>query len=194
MLTSLKCPSCGATIDSRITSRVVVCEYCDSRFVMDAEHAKAFIGDNAEYDDGNTDPMDVYARDLCAAFLNRTKKEYFEMTSKILYGLGIDPNVEAVYLIHDDTVFKSGKDGFAITNRGMYCNLFGEKETWFTSWAELAAADEVQSDSPGDIRKGSTLKVDSVPVCYFVNAHEIMVELYKLYRKLHVHAKKFNWG
>ena len=47
-------------------------------------------------------------------------------------------NDENVYLTHDDTLFKNGKNGFAITNRGIYCRGMFQSYNSFTSYKELS--------------------------------------------------------
>jgi topoisomerase-4 subunit B len=41
-------------------------------------------------------------------------------------------NGTLVSFIHDDTLFKSGKNGFAITERGIYCRPMGEAALFYT--------------------------------------------------------------
>ena len=40
----LKCPACGAPFGENVFVRVAVCEYCDSRFVLDEDMADSVAG------------------------------------------------------------------------------------------------------------------------------------------------------
>lgn len=183
-LLDLKCPGCGAVIDQRITSRVVTCQYCGSRFALDGDEADAFIEkDDGYHEEEDRDPsssMASYAAEVCEDFLdNFNNGDRFESSSKILDGLGVGD--EDVYLIHDDTLFKSGKNGFAITEDGIYCRDLWE-DAVFYDWETFADMEEPSADS-GSIKCGEDV------VCYFTCDDNVLPALKKLYKKLYKHAK-----
>lgn len=184
-LLTLKCPGCGAVMDQKITSRVLTCEYCGSRIALDGDEADAFIeSDCDEHEEekrGSSSSMADYAAEVCEEFLeNFDNGDRFKSTSKILNGLGVGD--EDVYLIHDDTLFKSGKNGFAISEDGLYVRDLGE-EALFYDWDTLADLDEPEVDN-GYIRCGDDI------ICYFTCDNNVMPALKRLYQKLQKHAKK----
>lgn len=184
-LFDLKCPGCGAVIDQRITSRIVTCQYCGSRFALDGDEAEAFIENDDDYSDGeergSSSSMASYAAEVCEEFLeNFDNGDRFKSSSKILDGLGVGD--EEVYLIHDDTLFKSGKNGFAITEDGLYVRDLGE-DALFYDWATLAELDEPEADN-GYIKCGDDV------ICYFTCDNNVMPALQRLYRKLQKHAEE----
>ena len=146
------CPACGGIYNGRLTSRFITCEYCDTRYALGRKELEAlgFVDEDGDgYDDYDSCPADdrrgsqvssvplpEFAREACEKFLKGVDNSYFKSTNKILRGLGIEG--EDVYLIHDDTIFGSGKNGFAITQRGLYCRDFGEPTAHFVSWEDFA--------------------------------------------------------
>jgi len=183
-LLDLKCPSCGAVIDQRITNRVITCGYCGSRFALDDDEAKLFIesADDGYYEDedgGASSDMAAFAAEACEEFLeNFDSGDRFKSTSKILDGLGVGD--EDVFLIHDDTLFKSGKNGFAISEEGLYVRDLGE-DALFYDWDTFADLDEPEADN-GYIKCGDDI------VCYFTCDDDVLKALKRLYRKLYKHA------
>ena len=62
---------------------------------------------------------------LCEDFASKHPKRYNIAISDVLKtGLGL--NDQKVYLSHDDTWLKSGKNGFAVTDHGFVCHLLPE--------------------------------------------------------------------
>jgi transcription elongation factor Elf1 len=184
-LLDLKCPSCGAVIDQRITSRIVTCQYCGSRFALEGDEAEAFIERGNDHPDeeerGSSSSMADYAAEVCKEFLESFDNgDRFKSSSKILDGLGVGG--EDVYLIHDDTLFKSGKNGFAITENGLYVRDLGGKALFY-DWATFAGLDEPEADN-------GYIKCDDDIICYFTCDNNVMPALQRLYRKLHKHAEK----
>ena len=183
-LLELKCPGCCAVIDQRITSRVVTCEYCGSRFALEGAEAEAFIesiDDVYEEEEEYEVPASMagFAADACEEFLeNFDSGDRFQSSSKILAGLGVGD--EDVYLIHDDTLFKSGKNGFAISEDGLYVRDLGE-QALFYDWDTFASLDEPEADN-GYIKCGDDI------VCYFTCDSDVLSALKKLYKKLYKHA------
>jgi len=189
---AISCPACGATFSGPLTGRVITCEYCGTRYSLSKDELEALgladAGDADEvpaddYVDDGMAPMDEYASERCKAFLKRADQSSFTSSGKILRGLAI-PDGSEVYLIHDDTMFKTGKNGFAITNDGLYCREFAEKTINFISWKDLAEGDELELDD-------SYIRLDGMSVCYFTDDSDVLKDgLLKLYQKLHNHARK----
>lgn len=109
----------------------------------------------------SADPMARFACDACAAFLASAGEEAvsFKSTKKILRGLDIARDTE-VYLIHDATLFKSGKNGFAITERGFSCRDMGDPQAHTISWKELSRAEQPRQD-------GSHVRAGKLDLVYF---------------------------
>ena len=76
--------------------------------------------------------------------LNRKYPKYYktERDPKLCEHLQV-PDGETVLLCHDDTLFRSGKDGFVITEKGFYTDLMMEHVTYFTPFEKLAAAEQI---------------------------------------------------
>ena len=72
---------------------------------------------------------------LCNEFLRVHPGSVFAVSPELLreHSVGKD---EKVFLGHDDTLFHTGKNGFALTDKGIYCREMMEK-TSFTSYAAL---------------------------------------------------------
>ena len=193
---SINCPACGGVYDGRITSRFIICEYCGTRYSLGADELAALGFTDADgdgYDDEvdiqpneevdmSTDPMYQFARDACAKFLDEhgNHLDSFESTRKILAGLGIG-GVE-VYLIHDDTMFKSGKNGFAITSAGIYCREMGDRKAHFVSWDDF-----VQRKAPELV--DSYIRQNGTSVCYFTDNNDCRDDLLSLYQRLWRHGQ-----
>ena len=191
----IKCPACNGSYDGRLTSRFITCEYCGTRYALSAEELTALgfaegddILDSEDPDvalgeDDGFEPMDVFARDACAALKKAVRDDYFVSTDKIMRGLSIESGHE-VYLIHDDTMFKSGKNGFAITSAGLYCREMGDRKSHFVSWSDFASGEKPEQDD-SYIRQGAT------SVCYFSDNSDVLEDnLVPLYLRLHRHACK----
>ena len=188
-LLEIKCPACGAAVSDRITGRVMTCAYCGSRFVLDGEEAELFLDDIAE-EEVSDDPLDalpmsVFASRVCEEFLSNTDPSRFKDTPKIRTGLGI-PDGETVYLIHDDTMFHSGKDGFAVTEKGLYCRGMYE-EPDFMDWAVFAGLPNPALESGS-----SYITCGTRNICYLTGARTVMEALFPVYQRLYRHAVKRN--
>ena len=180
-LVDMRCPACGGIIARNSKGKMVTCEYCGSRYMLDDEEDEAFREEVAEdeYEEDSSLSMAEYAEQACADFLASFDNGSFKETRKIVRGLDVGDG-EDIYLIHDDTFMKSGKNGFAITDRGLYCRELAEEAT-FTDWHAFARLDDPCLD-------GSYVRCASKSVCYFTDDSDMMPELLNLYRKLHRHA------
>ena len=90
---------------------------------------------------------------------------------------------EDIYLIHDDTFFKSGKNGFAITYAGFYCREMSDKKAHFVSWEDFADRIDPELGVDGYIRQ------DGVSICYFTDDDDVLCnQLISLYRRLYTYA------
>lgn len=194
-LVSLNCPACGAVYDGPIRSGFLSCEYCGARFALDADELEA-LGvssgrglDAAEAEEEafeDVQPYDEFTREACKDFLKTVGGDGFKSTSKILRGLSIDDD-EEVFLIHDDTLLGSGKNGFAITDYGFYCREMGDPEAHYVSWGDFAECEKPYIDD-------SLIVADGVSLAYYTGNSDVREELKSLYRKLRKHAKLFDWS
>lgn len=191
---TVACPACGGTYGKEITNRLLTCEYCGTRFALTGVELEA-IGLTS--DDGFDDddffemldkdksdaPMPEFAREACQKFLKGITGSYFDSSKKILRGLGIEDGVE-VFLIHDDTMFKSGKNGFAITRDGIYCREFEDKTAHLVSWESFAEGSRPELDN-------SYIRQDETSLCYFTDNSDLLEgKIFELYLRLFVHARK----
>ena len=187
---TVSCPSCGAQIEGKITRGLMTCAYCGTRFALEGEELEALVGgteaEDEEYvSDEDLESVEDFAREACQEFREAVGGSSFRETHKIRAGLSILDDAE-VFLIHDDTIFESGKNGFAITDDGFYCRDLGEGEAHFLYWGDLAAAGKPYVE-------GQYVMVDSVQIAYFSGSDEVREELCRLYRKLRKHDRNFEW-
>lgn len=194
---AINCPACGGAYDGHITSRFITCEYCGTRFALSKDELDdlgfvdadqdGFDDNEGELgaidDDGSFASMSEYAGEKCEAFLAAVDTSYFESSAKILRGLAVKDGHE-VFLIHDDTLFKSGKNGFAITSGGLYCREMGERSGHFVSWDTFAAGGMPELDD-------SYIRQNGTSLCYFTDNNDLREgKIMQLYRQLYAHAQK----
>lgn len=196
---SINCPACGGIYGGRVTNRFIACEYCGTRFALGEKELQA-LGfrdvdgdgfDDEDYyeddvlideDDGDSTPMDDFACDACEAFLDETdEKSEFKSSPKIERGLGLNSGDE-IYLIHDDTLFKSGKNGFAITQSGFYCREMFDSNARFISWETFARGGRPEVSD-------SYISQDETSIVYFTGNEDVRHELCDLCVRLWQHAK-----
>lgn len=182
-LIDMKCPACCAHLNIREGTRVVRCEYCDSKFALeDAEILGSFeVDDDDEQDPSSSMPIAEYAAKQCAQWLedHADSKKLFSCAPNILRGLEIDDS-ETVYLIHDDTLLNSGKDGFAITERGLYCRPMLE-DAVFYSWDKFRKMAAPEIEDSYIVCKGRR-------ICY-ISRDGVRGDLLDLYESLQRHAR-----
>ena len=97
----------------------------------------------------------------CELFANNHDKEKFKITQKIIKHLGLQGEV---YLGYDSTIFKSGKNGFAITESGIYFNEIIVSK-YHTSFEELSNSNKIYTS-------GSIIYVDEKIVAAIVDNEE----------------------
>ena len=127
--------------------------------------------------------MQEYASLRCRQFLHdyADRAKEFRQTSKVVRGLAI-PDGEDIYLIHDDTLFKSGKDGFAITEKGIYVRAMNEQPAPCLTWNAFAKLPAPKVD-------GSYVVCKARRVAYYTGDDSFKEEICDLFRRLHHKAK-----
>ena len=88
-----------------------------------------------------TDAVEI----ICKIFKNGQKESIYRVSDTLKKTLSITEN-EKVYLAHDDTWLKTGKNGFAITEEGIYCRGLGipkEAPLHYTSFRSLALCEQI---------------------------------------------------
>ena len=187
---SIRCPSCSAGYDGPIKSGLLTCEYCGTRFAFDAKELESMgLLEEETFEEAEEQEelplLKDFAEEACQKFFDKVGYDEFKYTDTIAKGLGID-DYEDVFLIHDDTLFNTGKNGFAITDYGFYCREMGEGEAHYLRWGDFAECGKPFID-------GSLIKADGVSVAYFTGDSNVRDELCSLYRKFRKYAKKFDW-
>ncbi len=163
------CPECGR---EKVSMMAAACPGCGFPI---AEHFK---------DQAATEQR---AEDLCRQFLldiGSEIAECFQFSPKLKKGLQIPDDVE-VYLAHDDTMFSSGKNGFAITDKGIYCKVQSDPIV-YTSFEELGKIKKLDWDDP---KSHSVILGDGKPLVYYTDGEEeaeegmvrLLSELVKLF-------------
>ena len=185
------CPSCGGRYDGEITGGILTCEYCGAKFALDADEREALDFSSEEVveeeeEEEDIQYMDEFAREACERFLSMVGTDEFQRSSALEGRLGIE-DYEEVLICHDDTIFKSGKNGFAVTDYGLYCLEMGESEPNYMHWATLCECSKPYID-------GSYVVADGMKVAYFTGSDSVRDEVCSLYRKLRKHARKLDWS
>ena len=85
--------------------------------------------------------------EICQKFLSYEENKGIDTGRKdnIINTLKI-PSGDTIYLIHDDSWFKRGKNGFAVTDRGVYVKDMGEA-AGFVPWEEFRKCKNIESKS-----------------------------------------------
>lgn len=185
-LLDLTCPSCGASVANRLSSRRITCEYCGTTFLVDGENFDEFMEEMPEVmEDDPLSGLSIsrFAEEVCKEFLANNDQSYFKDTPKVRTGLGIHDG-DTVFLIHDDTMFHSGKNGFAITRQGLYCRGMYEAAD-FMDWDTFGKA-SAPEENPDNYISCGTRKV-----CYLTGNSSLFNDgLIPLYQRLHRQAGK----
>ena len=85
--------------------------------------------------------------EICQKFLSYEENKGIDTGRKdnIINTLKI-PSGDTIYLVHDDSWFKRGKNGFAVTDRGVYVKDIGEAAD-FVPWEEFRKCKNIESKS-----------------------------------------------
>ncbi len=119
---------------------------------------------------------------LCEFHISRFGDGNYKATPVLLNGLNVDADAK-VYLAHDDTIKKNGKNGFAITDKGIFCRqIFGKPV--FTSYDALARADKITYD------RGKTgTYAGEVPLTLFTDAKSERSAIVELIEAIHKNCR-----
>ena len=154
------CPDCGFPISEHFKMQV------DQVYTKEASELqkRCSIGDAQAVVDINNE-----MKRLCDEFLEKIGEnaDSFKFTPKLKKGLQI-PDDAIVYLAHDDTMFNSGKNGFAITNQGIYCRDLMEN-TEVTSLDELSNLTELSWE---DVNKHNNIISGEKKLVYYTDGEE----------------------
>ena len=141
-----------------------------------------------------TDPQEpsavIYARDIllndgkvydgssiaeiCQKFLSYEENKGIDTGRKdnIINTLKI-PSGDTIYLVHDDSWFKRGKNGFAVTDRGVYVKDIGEAAD-FVPWEEFRKCKNIES-------KSCYVTADGRKIAYITGGDRLRSQLERLF-------------
>lgn len=116
----------------------------------------------------------------CEVFVMTHDASQYDVSYKLKCTLGIE--YQEVYLAHDDTIFKSGKNGFAITEEGIYCReLFGAY-TNHVSFEELSRADSIYVSN-------SNIYADGEMIGYYSGSDSVRRDLKDLFEEIALYVQ-----
>lgn len=140
------CQVCGGPLGISLDGKTIRCPYCESVFFIDdPDYAKMQVSVKKEQAAAARSKENIYDYiDRSCDEIRDAEPEAFLDREKIRKGLGVSD--EYVFLIHDDTALGSGKNGFAVTDRGFFCRGLSEEEVEFTSWEKLKTGRRVRVD------------------------------------------------
>lgn len=133
--------------------------------------------ENATSNDSHTISSDTYdnIKTACEVHILMHDGSNYDVSYNLKDTLGI--LYEEVYLAHDDTLFKNGKNGFAITKYGIYCREFMASLTNYTTFEELAQADNIYIN-------GSNIYADGNMIAYFSGSNSEREDLKSLFYQI----------
>jgi len=174
----MKCPYCGAEITSS------KCEYCNS----DVSEFFSQIVSNTDANIVQTDTKPVEQKskvtfdDILKSCIKLQKRfpdffSVYDENRKLIAGsavkfklynvLNIDKS-ERIYLIHDDTLFKNGGNGFAITDKAFHCKQFTERLV-------VTTYDEIEPNTEVDCGNSITFTVnDNIALAYLTGSEDAL--------------------
>lgn len=170
----MKCPNCGAEVRGNI------CEYCDSEMPGSVRRT---LPRNLPADFRQAvrllsgDLIRRYPNDFCAMLPDRNRFRTVSgkpVNPRLLTELRIPQGVE-IFLIHDDTLFHTGKNGFAVTSSGLYVKEMMETPLSYT-WEEFRSFQTFKC-SP------ATVTGDGHAIAYFTGSGD-NEKLVKYFRQL----------
>lgn len=115
-------------------------------------------------------------RFICNEFLSCHEKSKFMTASKMIKYFGV-PNNEMILIAHDDTLVQNGKNGFIITEKGIYCRGMMEKDTSFTSYKNLTSDSKIYMQS-------NEIFADNHKLAYYCGNAKTKDELMSLFEKI----------
>lgn len=112
--------------------------------------------------------------EICLKFLSYEENKGIDTGRKdnIINILKI-PSGDTIYLIHDDSWFKRGKNGFAITDRGVYVKDIGEAAD-FVPWEEFRKCKNIES-------KSCYVTADGRKIAYITGGDRLRSQLERLF-------------
>lgn len=113
---------------------------------------------------------------LCEAFVAMHDASKFELSYTLKQTLDIEYCNE-IYLAHDDTLFRSGKNGFAITSDGIYCRQFMESYTSYISFNELYNTSNIYW-------RDSNIYADRSVLAYYTGSNSDKDDLVELFTQI----------
>lgn len=145
------------------------------------EHLLEWFGEGTEMEEdaGGTGTITEETYDsiktACEVFIMTHDASKFDVSYKLKDTLGI--LYENIYLVHDDTLFKSGKNGFAITEYGIYCRELMASYTNFVTYEQLAGADNIYIS-------GSYIYADGELIAYMTGDKSVLNDLKGLFEEI----------
>lgn len=113
---------------------------------------------------------------LCTAFCAEHNANEFVSSGALRSYLGVGKD-EEIYLAHDDTLFKSGKNGFVISSSGIYCKDFTGSAV-HTTYEVLRNAEKIYV-------QGKTLVcADNNILSYYTGSSRMIAELKSLFEAI----------
>ena len=157
---------CGASKDNTVPdfARKQKTLYVFNGEEMDKrENRRHYIGNSIE--------------EICQNFLSyKDNKSINNGQGKVRNTLNISDS-DKIYLIHDDSWFSRGKNGFAITDKGVYVADFGEKAE-FMSWKEFRECEKVNI-------QGCCIRFDGKRVAYYTGGDRVRLQIEALFIAIH---------
>lgn len=183
---------------SKAQSNVGYCYYYGDGVSEDEDKAKEWLRKSAEqgdelaikwlhewYNEGSGDsspiPSDILdsIKTACESFMIMHDRSNYEASYKLKNFFGILD--EDVYLGHDDTLFKSGKNGFAITENGIYCREMFGSYTNYVSFEELGNVENIYIN-------GSEIYADGKIIAYITGSSDDKEDLKDLFEDIRMFA------
>jgi len=121
-----------------------------------------------------------FIKTQCELFAFLYDGSKYDVTYALKENLGV--LYEEVYLGHDDTLLKNGKNGFIIAKSGIYCRGLFESYTNHMSFEELAQADSIYVE-------GSSIYADGIPIAYITGVSEERNKLKDLFETIAFYVK-----
>ena len=112
----------------------------------------------------------------CESFIIMHDGARFDATYKLKDNLNI-LYCDEVYLGHDDTLFGSGKNGFAITSDGIYCRELMSSYISYVSYEELANSNNIYYN-------GSNVYADNKVLAYITGSKSELEDVVSLFEEI----------